>query len=204
MTQLASSPVSMRPARRLPGQFRLSVPMDRRVPGSELPYYEDIPYDSDWHRYATYLLTDIMDYYRKDRHDLYAAARMFVYFDPDQVKTHNFRGPDFFVVKGVKDDGPRKSWVIWEEDCLTPDFVIELASSSTDRFDRKEKKDIYEQTLKTPEYVIYNPETEELSAWRLSGGRYTPIKADARGWVWSNELGLWLGVVEHDFPKFRA
>ncbi|MCP4699819.1 MAG: Uma2 family endonuclease, partial [Gammaproteobacteria bacterium] len=40
--------------------------------------------------------------------------------------------------------------------------------------------------------------------WRLSGGRYTPIKADARGWVWSNELGLWLGVVEHDFPKFRA
>ncbi len=101
MTQLASSPVSMRPAR-LSGQYRLSVPMDRRVPRSELPYYENIPYDSDWHRDATYLLTDIMDYYRKDRHDLYAAARMFVYFDPDQVKTHNFRGPDFFVVKGAK------------------------------------------------------------------------------------------------------
>ncbi|MCP4701575.1 MAG: hypothetical protein GY862_32660, partial [Gammaproteobacteria bacterium] len=103
MTQLASSPVSMRLAQRLPGQFRLSVPMDRRVPGSELPYEDGIPLDSDWHYYAMHLLTDIMDYYRKDRHDLYSAANMFVYFDPDQVKTRNFRGPDFFVIKGVKD-----------------------------------------------------------------------------------------------------
>ncbi|MCP4702387.1 MAG: hypothetical protein GY862_36825, partial [Gammaproteobacteria bacterium] len=118
MTQLASSPVSMRPARRLPGQFRLSVPMDRRVPGSELPYEDGIPLDSDWHYYAMHLLTDVMDYYRKDRHDLFAAANLFVYFDPDQVKTRNFRGPDFFVIKGVKDHSRRQSWVIWEEDYL--------------------------------------------------------------------------------------
>ncbi|MCP4607911.1 MAG: Uma2 family endonuclease, partial [Planctomycetes bacterium] len=162
MTQPASSPVSIRPARRLPGQYRLSVPMNRRVPGSELPYEDGIPLESEWHYDAMHLLTDIINHYRKDkdRLDLYAAGNMFVYFDPDQVKTRNFRGPDFFVIKGVKDHSYRKSWVIWEEDYLTPDFVIELASSSTASFDRKGKKDIYEQTLKTPEYVIYNPETE--------------------------------------------
>ncbi len=56
---------------------------------------------------------------------------MFVYFDPQQSKKRNFRGPDFFVVKGVKDKKPRNSWVIWEEDFLSPDFVIELTSEST-------------------------------------------------------------------------
>ena len=48
------------------------------------------------------LLIGILRYYWWDRPDIYVAGNMFVYFDPDQVKTHNFRGPDVFVVKQAR------------------------------------------------------------------------------------------------------
>ncbi|MCP4700779.1 MAG: Uma2 family endonuclease, partial [Gammaproteobacteria bacterium] len=132
-----------------------------------------------------------------DRNDVYIGGNMFVYFDPEQRKKHNFCGPDFFVVKGAAGKHWRDSWVLWEEDWLAPNFVVELASPSTAEFDLDGKKDIYEQKLKTPEYVIYDPATKTLSGWRLLGGRYVAIPLDAKGRLWSRELGLWLGIAEH-------
>lgn len=172
------------------------------VRGSDLPYADGIPMESSWHLDAMYLLIRILEYFWRERNDIYLGGNMFVYFDPDQVRTRNFRGPDFFVVKGVTDTSPRKSWVIWEEGGLTPDFVIELASPSTASFDLQEKREIYEQVLETPEYVTYNPETDDLRGWRLMAGHYEPIKPNEQGWLWCSELGLWLGVVEHQFLKY--
>ena len=85
------------------------------------------------------------------------------------------------MVKGVANKSPRKAWVVWEEDGLTPDFVIELTSDSTVNFDLTGKKDIYEQILKTPEYIVYNPDSEELRGWRLAAGRYEPIQPNEPG-----------------------
>jgi Uma2 family endonuclease len=148
-----------------------------------------------------YLLINILSYFWRERRDVYIGGNMFVYFDPNQVKTRNFRGPDLFVVKGVKDNRPRKSWVVWEEGGLTPNFVIELASESTVNFDLTGKKEIYEQMLKTPEYIVYDPDTQVLYGWRLRDGRYEPIKPDEQGRVWCQEIGLWLGVAEHHLLK---
>ncbi len=176
--------------------------MDKpKVRGADLPYEDGIPLESNWHLDAMHLLIRILRHYWRERHDIYVGGNMFVYFDPEQSKKRNFRGPDFFVVKGVKDNNHRNSWVIWEEDYLSPDFVIELASKSTADFDVTGKKDIYEQQLQTPEYVVYNPETDELKGWRLAGGRYGPIAPNEQGWLWCNELGLWLGVTEYTFVK---
>lgn len=100
------------------------------------------------------------------------------------------------MIKGVKDNSPRKSWVVWEEDGLTPNFVIELASESTVTFDLTGKKEIYEQMLQTPEYVVYDPDSEQLHGWRLVGGRYEPID---QGRLWSETLGLQLGVADYRF-----
>ncbi len=170
------------------------------VRGTDLPYEDGIPLESDWHLAAMTLLIEILRYYFRDRQDCYVAGNMFVYFDPDQVKTRNFRGPDFFVVKNVKDKRFRRSWVVWEEDDLTPDFVIELASESTAKFDLTKKKAIYERILKTPEYVVYDPATEELRGWRLRSGHYTPVGLNPQGRLWSEELELWLGVSDYAFP----
>ena len=179
----------------------LSLSQNRpAVRGADLPYEDGIPLESDWHLAAMALLIEILRYHFRDRQDCYVAGNMFVYFDPDQVKTRNFRGPDFFVIKGVKNKQFRRSWVVWEENDLTPDFVIELASESTAKFDLTEKKAIYERILKTPEYVLYDPQTEELKGWRLKSGRYAPIGPDPQGRLWSTELSLWLGVCDYTFP----
>lgn len=177
----------------------LSATSRPAVRGADLPYEDGIPLESSWHLDAMHLLIRILRYYWRDRGDVYIGGNMFVYFDPNQVKTRNFRGPDFFVIKGVKDNSPRKSWVVWEEEGLTPDFVIELASPTTADFDVAGKKDIYEQMLETPEYIVYNPDTEVLRGWRLVRGQYVELKPNEQGWLWCNELGLWLGVIEHLF-----
>ncbi len=51
---------------------------------------------------------------------------MFVYFSAAQLKSEDFRGPDFFAVLGVP-KAERKSWVVWQEG-KAPDVVIELLS----------------------------------------------------------------------------
>jgi len=68
-----------------------------------------------------YLLIRVLEYHWRDRTDVYLGGNMFIYFDPNQQKNRNFRGPDFFVVKGVTDQRPRHSWVIWEEEYRTPE-----------------------------------------------------------------------------------
>ena len=171
------------------------------VRGSDLPYDDGIPMESSWHLDVMHLLMRILSYFWRERQDVYIGGNMFIYFDPDQVKTRNFRGPDFFVIKGVKSNHRRHSWVIWEEDGLSPDFVLELASASTIRFDLTGKKDIYQRALQTPEYVVYDPLTEQIYAWRLRHGRYEPIHPDDQGRYWCQTLDLWLGVVDHYADK---
>lgn len=164
--------------------------------GQENLIYEDgIPMESDWHRAAMNLLIEILTYFWRYRSDVYISGNMFVYFDPDQIKNRNFRGPDFFVVKGVADgDRWREAWIVWEENGLAPHIVIELTSVSTEAQDKGPKKEIYEQILRVPEYLCYNPETEELVGWRLTAGHYQAIEANEQGWLWSEELQLWIGT----------
>jgi hypothetical protein len=103
------------------------------------------------------------------------------------------RGPDFFVVKGVDKAQIRRSWIVWEEDGQHPHVIVELVSPSTQAEDEGRKKKLYEQTFRTPEYFLYYPDEQRLVGWRLVGGVYEPMKADERGWLWSDQLGLWLG-----------
>jgi Uma2 family endonuclease len=159
---------------------------------------EEPPLESDWHVAAMVLLINILRYFWRQRRDIYVSGNTAVYFDPNQNKKRHFRGPDLYVVKGVS-KMPRHSWVVWEEGNSSPDFILELASESTASFDVKGKKTISEKDLKTPEYMVYNPKTKQLRGWRLVTNRYVPIQANEHGWLWCNELGLWLGLGEYDF-----
>jgi hypothetical protein len=33
-----------------------------------------------------------------------------------------------------------------------------------------------------------------VEGWRLIGSSYVPLEPNERGWLWSEELGLWLGT----------
>jgi hypothetical protein len=44
--------------------------------------------------------------------------------------------------------------------------------------------------------------------WRVTANGYTPIEPDERGWLWSEQLGMWLGSwhgiylgEEHTWPR---
>ena len=52
----------------------------------------------------------------------------------------------------------------------------------------------YEQILKVPVYVIFQPKTASLDVYRLTDGRYQPLPLGADGRFWLEEMGLFLGV----------
>ncbi|HIK18101.1 MAG TPA: Uma2 family endonuclease [Leptolyngbyaceae cyanobacterium M33_DOE_097] len=135
------------------------------------------------------------------RQDFYAFGNLTIYYSPRQLKSEDFRGPDFFVVLGTEPK-PRKSWVVWEEDGKYPNVIIELLSDSTAQVDRGLKKQIYQDTFRTPDYFWFDPNTLEFCGFHLIDGRYQELHPDARGWLWSEQLQLFLGIQERKLRFF--
>jgi len=170
-------------------------PVGVSKPPSNLPETDGEPLESNWHRDAMNLLVEVIRFLFLKRTDFFVGGNMFIYFSWEMVRNRDFRGPDVFLVKGVDGTRDRRYWAIWEENGRYPNLIIELLSPTTADVDRTTKKDVYEQTFRTPEYFLYDRETEQLEGWRLNGQlRYQPIAANERGWLWSEQLGAWLGT----------
>ena len=162
--------------------------------GITLVESDGVPMDSMWHRDCMTLLIAAVTHHCRDRNDYFVGGNNFLYFNPDQARNRDYRGPDFFYVKdGVDRSRPRQYWAVWEENGRLPDVVIELLSPTTEEEDRTTKFTLYERVLRIPEYFLYNPVTQTVEGYRLSRRRYRPLVANERGWLWSRELGLWLG-----------
>ncbi|MCS6859454.1 MAG: Uma2 family endonuclease [Abditibacteriales bacterium] len=161
---------------------------------AELPSEDGEPLETSWHRSEINLLIESLRVHWQGRTDFYVGGNMFIYFSLEQVRRLFYRGPDFFVVLDVDGTRQRESWVVWEEGGKYPDVIVELLSPSTAREDRTTKKDLYEQTFRTPNYFCYDPDTQTLEGWRLRCQKYEPLEPNERGWLWSDQLGLWLGL----------
>lgn len=175
-------------------------------PPTDLPYDDGEPLETPRHRSAMNLLIDSLDHHWCHRDDYFIGGNMFLYYSAAQVKNKDFRGPDFFVVFGVERQRDRKYWAIWEEGGKYPDVIIELMSDSTADIDRQEKKQLYERTFKTADYFVYDPyDPRSLQGWHLGQDqRYQSIPPDARGWLWSQSLELWLGLWEGERHRESA
>jgi Uma2 family endonuclease len=164
----------------------------------ELPYDDGMPMETERHALQLQLLLDPLRLFYIGRQDAYVGGNMFVYFSLDQVRHQDFRGPDFFVVLGVP-KRERKSWVVWQEG-KGPDVVIELLSDSTAAQDKGEKKTIYQDRLRVPEYFWFDPFSGEWAGFRLRDGRYEEIGEDSHGRLLSQCLGLalvrWEGIYQ--------
>lgn len=68
---------------------------------AELPSSDDDKMESLNHVLNLTLLMLTLQRYLSGLREAFIATNMFLYFSPDQVKTHDFRGPDFFVVLDV-------------------------------------------------------------------------------------------------------
>ena len=170
------------------------------LPEGEL-YSDEPPMESDVHLRQMLLLISCLDWLWQDRNDYFASGNLTIYFSPKQIKSRDFRGPDFFVVLGTEKRS-RKSWVVWEEDGKYPNAIVEILSESTAQVDRDTKKQLYQDTFRTPEYFWFDPNTLEFAGFLLVGGTYEAIEANERGHLWSGQLDLYLGIHESQLRFF--
>jgi len=149
------------------------------------------------------LLVSSLEWHWRERNDFFIGANLTIYYDHEQLRRRTFLGPDFFLVRDTTRT-PRNSWVIWEEGGRYPDLIIELLSDSTAKVDRTDKKTLYQNVFRCPEYFWFSPITAEFSGFRLAGRWYEAIATDERGWRWSEVLGLYLGVEDGQLRYFES
>ena len=146
-------------------------------------------------------LVACLDWLWRDRTDFFIGANFTIYFSREQLKSRDFRGPDFFLVKNTEKRS-RKSWVVWEEGGQYPDLIIKLLSDSTARTDKNLKKTLYQSRFRTPEYFWFSPDNLQFQGFRLTNQRYEPISPNESGQVWSDVLGLYLGIQDSQLRYF--
>lgn len=123
----------------------------------------------------------LANHYRA-RDDVYVVGNLLVYYEKavgdEPAKSVS---PDLMVVFGAPKH-IRSSYVLWEEP-KAPDFVLEIASSSTYRSDQSSKRDTYE-TMGVSEYWLYDPTgaylSPRLQGHRLDRGHYEPLPVTDR------------------------
>src|SRR5262249_55017052 len=155
----------------------------KAMPGQDdLPCQDGEPIETFFHDAQDALLKDTLIDAWAERRDFFVGGNCFVYFSERQVRNNDFLGPDVIVVLDVE-RSDRKSWAAWEEAGRLPDVVIEVTSDSTAHVDRGEKMRIYSQIWHASAYFIFDPETEQLEAYKLdgTGRRYVAIEPDERG-----------------------
>jgi Uma2 family endonuclease len=173
----------------------------------KLPTGDGDRMESDWHVVSISLLDELVRNHLGTPHNYFCGGNMFLYYSIEQAKEieeyveaesvkrkPRFKGPDFFLVKDVDGTKPRESWVVWEEDGRYPDLVVEFISSSTRRKDVDKNVGFYAKVFRVPEYFWFDRRVGELVGYRLVGSGYERIEPDARGWLWSEVLGAYLGV----------
>ncbi len=174
-----------------------------RMPDARELLSDEPEMESTQHYQQLALLVSHLEWHWRNQTDFFIGANLTVYYNHQQLRQRQFRGPDFFLVREV-DPRPRTSWVVWEEGGRYPDLIIELLSDSTAQVDRTEKKRLYQTIFHTPEYFWFSPITGEFAGFRLTGHWYEAIPMDERGLRWSEELRLYLGVVDKQLRYFEA
>ncbi|WGV25006.1 Uma2 family endonuclease [Halotia branconii] len=179
-----------------------SICQDVIFPPGDL-YSNEPPLETELHLRQIILLLQCLESLWKKKNDFYAAGNLTIYYSPRQLKSEYFRGPDFFVVLGTQRK-TRKSWVVWEEDGKYPHVIVEILSQSTAKTDKDLKKQIYQETFRTPDYFWFDPFTQEFAGFHLVDGEYQPLQMNEQGHLWSHQLGLHLGIYDGLLRFFTA
>ncbi len=178
----------------------LNVSSDIICPPTDL-WSDEPPLESDLYLQQIILLLTCLESFWSDRNDYYATGNLTIYYNAEQLKKRDFCGPDFFVVLNTE-KRPRKSWVVWGEKGQYPHVIVEILSDSTAKVDRTKKKELYQNIFRTPNYFWFDPVSLEFQGFRLSEGIYQPINPDENGYLWSEQLELYLGIYERKLRYF--
>src|SRR5262245_20219201 len=109
--------------------------------------------ETDLHRELIVDLIQTLDDWFADDPDVYVSGNLLLFYEQGERRKH--LSPDVFVVKGVPKI-KRKHYLLWREK-KGPDAVIELTSASTRDEDIEDKFEMYRETLRVPEYFLFDP-----------------------------------------------
>lgn len=145
--------------------------------------------ETDLHRQVIVDLIHMLERRYETAPDVYVSGDLFIYYE--RGKPSAVVCPDVFVVFGVP-KGKRETYKLWQEK-VSPSFVIEVTSKSTEDEDRDSKPRKY-ATLGVPEYFLFDPRDEylvpQLQGYRWAGDRYRPIPLEPDGSLLSRTTGL--------------
>ncbi|NJM61167.1 MAG: Uma2 family endonuclease [Oscillatoriales cyanobacterium RU_3_3] len=142
----------------------------------------------------------------QNRRDVYVSANSFIYYEEGNKEA--VVAPDLYVVFGVS-KRKRGNYQVWKEGGITPDFVLEVTSETTQAKDQETKPEIY-RSLGVREYFQYDPSGDYLNpilqGLRLVNGEYEPIPANNISfdtlWLYSEVLELELHLIGGEL-RFR-
>jgi Uma2 family endonuclease len=124
------------------------------------------------------------------RTDIYVGADQFIYWergDPNRKIA-----PDAYVLFNVPSEPYRPVIRTWDEGAM-PSFVVEVSSEGSRREDRVHKRQVYQDALRCPEYLIYDEDLREFLFYRLEEGLYRQQPLDETGLYYSRVLDAWFG-----------
>jgi len=155
--------------------------------------------------YITYGVEALKLYFQGSS-DVYVSANSFVYYEEGNKAA--VVAPDIYAVFGVR-KRTRDNYKVWQEGGITPQFVLEITSATTQDVDQETKPETY-RSLGVREYFQYDPSGDYLNpilqGVRLVNGQYEPIEANNIAfdslWLYSEVLGLELHIVSGEL-RFR-
>jgi len=155
--------------------------------------------------YITYGVEALKLYFQGSS-DVYVSANSFVYYEEGNKAA--VVAPDIYAVFGVR-KRKRDNYKVWQEGGITPQFVLEITSATTQDVDQETKPETY-RSLGVREYFQYDPSGDYLNpilqGVRLVNGQYEPIEANNIAfdtlWLYSEVLGLELHIVSGEL-RFR-
>jgi Putative restriction endonuclease len=117
--------------------------------------------------------------------------------------TLEIKAPDWVYVARVNEPGLDRRSYTPELEGDRPTLVMEFLSyTNGDEYSSKPTHPVgkwffYEQVLKVPVYVIFNPDGGLVECYRLKDGRYSLEQPNEEGWNWIPELNLFLGTQQN-------
>lgn len=94
--------------------------------------------------------------------------------------------------------------MVWEEEGKYPNVIVEVLSDKTASIDKGLKKQLYQDTFRTPEYFWFDPISLEFKGFHLVDGQYEDIPPTDEKRLRSRQLELYLGVHEGKLRFFTT
>lgn len=178
-------------------------PLQYLPTAEELPDSDDTPVDNELQILVPALLRSILACLWSERQDWFLGVNMGVYYEPQESAIV----PDGFLSLGVerrKSHRGRLSYVLWEENNVVPQLVLEVVSQTYGQ-EYSDKQAKYAR-LGVLYYVIYNPDYSRrdkhdlFEVYRLVEGRYVRQIGEP---VWMPEISLGIGRQQGPYEGWK-